>query len=174
MTKRAYVVMGAVSSGTRMLTRLLMAQGCSGDGDHWQRWDEQPPEGDLIVFRRHVPTRRRPPWAQHPNAITALQMLGYDVHAVIIVRDWFATIESAQARHWPERAETYRQNREIWRLMFRDLPEGVPFTVVTYESLVQRPAQALAALYREIGLEQIAPVEAIYDGNAKYYEVVTA
>lgn len=171
--KRAFLVMGAVSSGTRMLVRLLMAAGCDGDGsiDHNQRWDTERPEGDLIVFRRHVPTRRRPPWAQHPNAIKALQLLGYDVHAVIIVRDWFPTVQSALAAgHRQSIPAVESMNREVWRLMFRDLPDGVPFTVTTYESLVQRPERAVPALMAQLGLELQGEIEPLFDGNAKHYE----
>jgi len=175
MSKRAILVMGAVSSGTRMLTRLFVAAGCNGDGnkDHTQRWDTEQPHGDLIVWRRHVPTRRTPKWAIHENAIYALQSLGYDVHAVIIVRDWFPTVQSAlKANHRPNKAAVEEMNREVWRLMFRDLPSDVPFTVVTYESLIQRPQQAFYALCDHLGIERPSSFEAIEDGNEKHFQQV--
>ena len=59
--KRAFLVLGAESSGTRLVTRLLIAAGCHGDGGHQQPFDKwqaasSPFDGkDPIVWRRSYP-----------------------------------------------------------------------------------------------------------------------
>lgn len=55
--KRAFFVLGAQGSGTRMLTRAFISAGCAGSAEHQQPWDAEPfPAGeDDIVFRRSIP-----------------------------------------------------------------------------------------------------------------------
>lgn len=169
--KRAFVVMGPPSSGTRLLTRLLIAGGCVGDGDHVQRWDYEAPEGDLVVLRRHQPTGRLPEWAeQHGNVITALQAFGYTVVGVIITRDWHCTVQSQLAAPHAADVEEGRQlNMSCWRNIFLNLPDDVDYEIVSYESLAQRPQQVVDVLYRRLGLTSAEPVESIEDANGKYY-----
>lgn len=168
--KRAFVVMGVPSSGTRLLTRILIAAGCVGDGDYAQRYDEVPPTADLIVIRRHQPTGRPPKWARNTNIIRALQRLGYAVSVLIITRDWGCTMQSQiAAPHAADITAAHILTMGAWRAMLRRMPDDVPFEVVTYESIVQRPQAAIAALYARHGLTQIEPIEPLRDGNAKYY-----
>ena len=169
--KRAFVVMGPPSSGTRLMARLLIAGGCEGDGDHEQRWDDVAPTGDLVVFRRHQPTGRLPGWAtEHGNVITALQAMGYTVVGIIISRDWHCTTESqVAAPHVADTEEGRQLNMSCWRNIFANLPEGVEYEIVSYESLVQRPQRVVECLYQRWGLDASQPVERIEDANAKYY-----
>ena len=174
--KRAFYVMGVPSSGNRLVTRLLIAAGCEGDAEdndeHFQRWDETEPTSDLIVLKRHLPVAAIPPtWAKDPNTIKALQKLGYTVHVVIVTRDWHATLESQHRNGYTDDIiHSALWTRTLWRQMFQQLPADVDFTVVSYESLVQRPEEATTALYNYLGLKQIHAIETIEDGNDKYYE----
>lgn len=172
--KRAFVVLGPESSGTRLMTRLLMAAGCVGDGDHWQRWDELQPEEELIVIRRHrVLPSRVPPWATSDNLVLALQAIGYNVFAVIVTRDWHATACSQiAAPHAPDAHTALASMRNTWRNIFANLPADVPFEVVSYESIVQRPRQTLSMLCQRVGLPPPAGLEAVQDGNEKWYREV--
>ena len=170
MSKRAFVVMGPPSSGTRFMTRLLIAAGCDGDGDHHQRFDDTAPTTDLIVFRRHMPARRIPAWADGQNVFDALRSLGYAVTVVIMTRDRHCTIKSQLAApHADDVAGAYFWLHETWREIFKHLPDDMPFHIVSYESLVQRPYRAVTALYKQLGLEPATAFETIRDGNEKYY-----
>ena len=59
--------------------------------------------------------------------------------------------------------------RSCWRAIFRNLPDGLAFEIVSYESLVQRQTGALERMLERWGLTLVEPVEAIKDANAKYY-----
>jgi len=172
--KRAFVVMGMVSSGTRLMARIMTAAGCVGDGnhDHTQRWDTQQPEADLIVIRKHRPVPPiRPSWTKYPNVVQSLRHIGYEVHAIIITRDWYCSVESALAApHVETKEEGYGMAMMLWREMIIDMPRDTPFTIVSYESLVQRPRQVVTQLFKHLGLTQIHDIEAITDGNEKYYQ----
>lgn len=173
--KRAFLVMGPESSGTRLMTQLLIAAGCDGDGDHWQRWDEETPEAPLIVFRRHTPANRTPPWADDNDVIRGLQDLGYTVHVVLITRDWHSTIISqVEAPHAASVEEAIEKIRNAWRRIFANLQPDVDFDVVSYESLVMRPAGTVRFLFQRLGLPAPDPMPRIYDGNEKYYPALEA
>ena len=59
---RAFVVLGAESSGTRLLTRILIASGCEGSAEHEQPWDKKLPyDQPLIVWRRSLPHSEKLP-----------------------------------------------------------------------------------------------------------------
>lgn len=172
MIKRAFYVMGVPSSGTRLMTRLLISAGCVGTGDNkdYQIWDDNKPDADLIVIRRHLPRAAIPPTWSGPNVIYSLQTLGYVVHVIIMTRDWHATTESHRREGYTNDVPFSRAwMRTLWRQMFEQLPEGVDFEVVSYEALTQRPSTAVPALMARLGLDASAPFEIIEDGNEKYY-----
>jgi hypothetical protein len=159
------------------MVRLLIAAGCAGAGEtkDYQPWDEQVPQGDLIVFRRHLPQAvDRPPWSG-PNVITSLERHGYTVHVLIMTRDWHCTTASHAKEGYTADPEFSRQwLQTLWRQLFEQLPKGVAFEVVPYEALVQRPDAAIPALMARLGLNSEADFEYIIDGNEKYYAKETA
>lgn len=169
--KRAFVVMGVPSSGTRLMARILIAAGCVGDGDHAQRWDAKPPNAEpLIVIRRHQPTGRPPAWASQPNIMLELSARGYAVTGIIIARDWHSTIQSMiAAPHVRSQEAGLKLAQSAWRAIFRNLPDDCPFEVVPYEAIVARPDQWLPAFYARHGLEAAMSLERIKDRNARYY-----
>jgi hypothetical protein len=169
--KRAFVVMGPPSSGTRLMTRILIAGGCDGDGDHVQRWDDELPTGDLIVIRRHQPTGRLPEWAEsHGNIITALQAHDYTVIGVIISRDWFCTVRSQiLAPHVPNIEIGRQLNMGCWRNIFLNLPDDLDYEIVSYESIMMRPYKVIHQFYDRWNLQPTEPLEPIVDTNEKYY-----
>jgi LPS sulfotransferase NodH len=169
--KNAYLVTGPPSSGTRLMTRILIAAGCEGCGDHYQRFDDILPTAERVVVRRHYPTERPPKWAKDDNIITALQAKDYTVRVVIINRDWPCTIQSMlNAPHAGDEDEAYQWLRRSWRMIFEHMPADVDFHIVSYEGLAQRPKETTATLLSQLGLNPQCEIEAIVDGNAKYHE----
>ena len=84
---RAFLVVGAERSGTRMLTRFLLHGGCAGDDGHRQRWDwfNPPRTESLVVWRRSFPhSGLREP--NVPRMSKLLATLGYEVTIVEIRR----------------------------------------------------------------------------------------
>ena len=176
--KRAFIVLGIPSSGTRIMTRILVKMGCIGDWDHKQRWDTiEPSEETPIVIRRHYPKERSPSWVRKGNSLIGeLLLKGYLIYSIIIIRDWNATILSQiNAPHVKNYEEGEIYSQFVLQRIFQELPASVPFEVVSYESLVQRPHQVLKLMQKRIGLDPVSTEKLkeissiIKDGNAKYY-----
>ena len=167
---RAYLVLGPESSGTRMMTRLLLASGCIGDGDHAQRWDEQLPDGETpIVWRRSLPHGGE--WPSLDLMTHKLRKHGYAVFAVVMTRDWTAVARS-QMEHWNHSWESALDNlRTAYPYIFASLLKfQVPYVMVSYESLVQYGPQSLEDLLASIGLTPPDEFE-LYDATAQRLEV---
>lgn len=173
MTKRAYLVVGPESSGNRLMTRLLVAAGCQGEGDHVQRWDTHPPVSEEpIVWLRSVPHAR-----QTPDIVAMVRRLwarGYKVKVVVMLRDWHSTLASqVRMGHVKSKDQGQRHIRDAYVWIFSQVAEAsVPFYVVSFEALVARPDATMTWLCDALGLEWrdgMLP-EPVLDENAKYYE----
>ncbi|MFP4344253.1 MAG: helix-hairpin-helix domain-containing protein [Anaerolineales bacterium] len=166
---RAYLVAGAESTGTRLVTQILLAAGCRGDRGHAQRWDTRLPEGETpIVWRRSFP--HGDTWPLLKELLGYLGEAGYAVTVVVTTRDWWATARS-QVRHGHahDEAEALAHLQEAYRRIFAALEEqGGDYQVVGYEGLVQRPETVIPWLCEQLGLPTPARRPAIYDGNAAY------
>ncbi len=169
----AYLVLGPESSGTRMMTRLLLAAGCIGDGGHEQRWDERLPDGETpIVWRRSLP--HGGDWPSIDLMTHRLRERGHRVHGVVMARDWTAVVRS-QREHWGHTWETALDNlRTAYPYIFASLLKfQVPYVMVSYESLVQHGPQSLNDLLGSIGLTPPAEFE-LHDATARRLQEVTA
>jgi LPS sulfotransferase NodH len=83
MDKRAFLVLGPESSGTRLMTKLLMVAGCYGDDGHVQRLDRDPlPNVPFEVVNYEALVSR-------PQAVTAQLMtrLGLPAPAEVSIYD---------------------------------------------------------------------------------------
>lgn len=170
LNKRAFVVLGPESSGTRLTTQLLIDAGCYGDATHIQRLDLQgaPAWAWSVVWRRSAPFCRS--WPDLSALVNHVGALGYQVTAVVTVRDWYAMVQSQiRAGHVADEAQALAHIQRAYRLIFNSIA-GVPFVTCVYESLVQRPKAATKALLNTLRLLPVVSTT-IYDGNARYYEV---
>lgn len=169
VSKRAILVLGPESSGTRMMTKVLIAAGCDGDGDAVQRWDDIIPTGELIVWRRSVPHAGR--WPDIAQMVKALRAAEYDVSAIVTSRAWWPMAQSqVRRRHVWKLADAYEHLRLAYPHIFMALAEAqVPFVVSSYEDIVARPIKAFAALLNQIGLT-VPDNLYVYDGNQKWYD----
>ncbi len=180
--KKAYLVLGPESSGTRLITRLLIDAGCFGDGDHEQRLDKQddeskelleeaalPHDETPVVWRRSYPHAER--WVDISRAVGQLRERGYAVSAVLTTRDWFPMIQSQRNGHPHVLNEEIglRNVRQAYRTIFRYLPEDVPFVMASYESIVRYRRRAVRKLLEMLQLLPPRLVHSIEDGNAKWY-----
>lgn len=133
---RAFLVAGPESSGNRALAALLVAAGCQGEGSTNQpQGIEDIPEGQpLYVLIQH---RRLAYWS------AALIRRGYGVRILILVREPHATACSAckvghHDDYWTARSsrrQCIAENIGAAEIM------GLPWEIVTYESLEQEGAR---------------------------------
>jgi len=169
--KRAFLVLGPASSGTRFVTRLMIAAGCTGSAEHAQPFDNDPPnDEELIVWRRSYP--HGTDWPDAFEMIEDLRLRGYSVGVVVCMRDWHSICSSqVRVKHTPNIYQAQTATRIAYRNIFRDIARAIAaYWVISYESIVARPTQAAQAFVRMLGLE-IEPgrIPEVKDGNAKYY-----
>ena len=169
MGKRCIFVFGPESSGTRLWTQILVGAGCDGTGNHDQPFDKVDPIDDLIVWRRSFPYAAR--WPVIEDLARRLDALGYDqFHALVPTRDWHAMMGSqVRHAHVGNRAAALTHLIRAYPSIFCQLDDcGIPFTVVSFEALVQRPVAYMRETKHLLGLEAPRGI-IVYDANAKWY-----
>jgi len=166
----AYLVVGPESSGTRLMTRIIMACGVKGDDGHRQRWDDLnfPPARQDIVFRRSIPHGGIIP--DIPTIVNKMEGRGYTVMMVVMVRDPYVMAKSQiRNRHVNDLVEAYANIANAYRLIANYVGTGrVPSFFVPLEALVLHH-QAARYITSLLGLHLRERVD-IYDPNAPYYE----
>ncbi|MEM6700174.1 MAG: hypothetical protein AAF599_17350, partial [Bacteroidota bacterium] len=117
--KRAFLVLGAESNGSHLVTDILINAGCIGHaGNHvpWQPnnkvlhrgikkpweykfptdlqpWDKKMPTNENpIVWRRSIPHGKQ--WINLTKMILDLKERGYQVKAIVVTRDSYAALQS--------------------------------------------------------------------------------
>lgn len=173
--RRAFIVVGPESSGTKLLTRILIGMGCWGDDGDAQRLDKGfPSEGiDCIVWRRSFPCLKQ--WPILSKIFRNLLNTGFDkVTCFVTSRDWTAMASSQVKRGHVatiKQAEINIQRAYLDIFRALDMWCGNPFEIVNYEALVARPyefCQALAQAH-ELEMTTASGEMAIHDGNRKHY-----
>lgn len=162
---KAFLVLGPESTGTRLMTQILISAGCQGDAGHFQKFDEYIPEVTPIVWRRSYPH-----FGNWPNLFVMLEELAnYECHAIVTVRHPHATERSQVANKHVKTTKIARENvSKAYQRIFMSLStSGTPFTVIPFESLMLHPAQSQYALFEMLGLSG-QPL-AIRDENRKHY-----
>lgn len=166
--KRAYLVLGAESSGTRFMRAILKSAGCLCETEGlWQQWDDAPPVDQTpIVWHQSYPHGNR--W---PDLRELVAPLGtYSLRAVVMVRDWYCVSQSQ--RGWHNEAVIRQNLRRAYPLILNDLCAlSIPFWMVTYESLVLNYEPLARWLLRELELPDDRPLPRLVDGNTKWYVV---
>lgn len=151
--KRAFIVVGPESSGTRMLTKILMAGGCIGDDSHFQPFDKvEKIDGDPIVWRRSVPHNGR-------DLILAdmLRKLPYhEVTVVVILRDWHCTeLSQVSNKHVSEMETATKNIKDAVKTIFLQIAAlGLDYAVFTYESFLLYPTLTQKFLFQRLGLNE--------------------
>lgn len=170
MSRDAVLVLGPESSGTRLMTRILIAAGCHGQDGHHQEWDRALPEDGRapIVWRRSFPHGGQ--WPDIVAMSHQLRQRGYVVKAVVLAREPQALERSQVAAGHVGTVEEARWHlqRAYQRIMTGLTRAEVEYILVPYEALVLHPAPVQAYLARRLDLPA-SPHVAVYDGNAKWY-----
>lgn len=172
--KRAYLVLGPESSGTRLITRILIAGGCHGTDDHVQAFDRCIPDPlTPIVWRRSLPHGHNHEWPNIKNLIWYLINLGRDVNVVCCTRDMECTIDSQLFWGHVTTDAAARQNIiRAYREMFDGVQSlGVKCQVVSYESLIAHPRNSQRILLESLGLDATEDTDgyvSITDENSKH------
>jgi hypothetical protein len=173
---RAFLVLGPESSGTRLLTRVLMAGGCAGDDGMVQRFDSwQFGKQDPIVWRRSVPYTASHLWPNiELDLLKPLRRHGYDdIMALVTTRDWFSLWRSQvdpKNGHAPNEAAALENIQLAYLEIFKQLGNlKLPFLVVAYEALVFFKKQAVLPLLKKLGLRGQPNLVVIRNQLGKYY-----
>lgn len=169
--KKAYLVVGPESSGTRMMTEIFVKGGCFGDFTHDQKLDngdESNFKKDLIVWRRSYPHGGQ--WPDLEFMYNYLKGRHYKVYVVVMTRDMHAMALS-QVKTWKRVYDgAINSIRTAYATIFSQLLRAnLPYIVVSYESLVQRGIEVLKKTLPLIDFEAPESFE-FYDGNEKWYE----
>lgn len=170
MNRRALLVFGPESAGNHLLMQCLIDAGCEGDADDVQRWDTQDPDAPLIVWGKSVPSNGE--WPDIRRMAARLWRLGYEIQAVVITRNWHATIQS-QLRHGRvgDEGAALANLRRAYSHIFTGLAAaGIDYVVCHYDYLVTAPAVSLAYLCGVLSLP--IPNSTHVANENKKYEVL--
>ena len=152
---RAYIVIGAESSGTRYMTSLLIAAGCHGDSTHEQRWDNSLPDDHHdIVWRRSFP--HGPLMPNLALMVNRVEQAGYEPLFVITVRSVLPCVESHIIQeHSRDRTHARDKIAEAMRSIWGQLKDlqRYPWIMVTYEDLMTS-VERRKDFIRSIGLDE--------------------
>lgn len=189
--RKIYIVIGGESTGTRMVTKLMMQGGCYGEDEHSQfmdghvkeqRWDriKKIIETQPIVWRRSFPHD-----AEYPNISREMveplrQGCGLsdrDFYFLVTFRDWFPASRSAAIRgHSSTPYTAIEKMREAYIQIFQFFSRfpAIDFYMVSYEGLVTYPHFAVPIMYRQAELHvpiQKMPllIKDISDKNYKHF-----
>lgn len=178
-----YLVLGGVSSGCRLVTRLLIAAGVEGDGNHIQRFDTNIPEGyQNIVWRRSYPHGKPGSSDRWPDALAMIEKAeqsGYQLkHIIVTHRDWNAASHSAARRRAsiPSVSKAIEFNRRAFLMIYQslnDLKSSRDFndyTMCSYDQLVAFPSLYSNWLIKHLGLKWERESEEIFNSNLKFYK----
>jgi hypothetical protein len=157
-TRKCFLVYGPESSGTRVMTNLLVNWGCAGEGGHSQLidsdvwWRAVKDKPDYLVWRRSFPHGGI--WPEPSMMIRRLSDHGYQPHFVITLRSKTPCVESqVKVGHVRSHKEgEFKLLQAMCQITAFAISFGVPWSMVTYEGLIY--SQKLRrALCKELGLK---------------------
>ncbi|GIW80410.1 MAG: hypothetical protein KatS3mg105_2217 [Gemmatales bacterium] len=170
---RCYLVCGPTSSGNRLVTRLLVAAGCAGKGDHYQPWDIPGqwdrvalPQADQqsVVLCRSLPHGVEGCWPDLHCLLGDILASGYEPFVVVTVRDPTCSERSHVLNH--ACAGDYCR---AYRTIFSAIGD-LPWTFAVYESLLLGGLAAVNALLGRCGLSALAELpEPVRNENIKHW-----
>lgn len=171
--KRAFLVLGPESSGTRLLTEILLGAGCQGSADHDQAFDRHLDTArNLIVWRRSMPhgsgSHRR--WPDLDNEmLTPLVRRGFQVAVFATIRSHYCMVRSQLAV--PHVSSLQEAERNVAEAMLRIATfasrNRLPIRYVPYEEIIHSSAAIILSLAERNLRPERLPF--LIDGNKKYF-----
>lgn len=166
--KRAILIFGVESSGTRLWTEHCIACGCEGSATHDQPFDKSlEGAGPLIVWRRSFPHFSEMP--DIPEMLDRLDAAGYsDVSAFWCRRDLFCTIKSQVHAGHAKTEEEARERTERGLATIGSFIKStdLPCLIVAYEGLADLDYRTRLLL--TFGFTPRRELPTIRDENAKW------
>jgi len=173
--KLAVLVLGLESSGTKMLTKILIDNGFSGCADFNQPFDTKLEDHTLIVWRRSFPYgwRGSPADTTWPNLSDMIQQLknkNYEIKVLVIQRDFIPMYKSQQFwHHVRTKKETIDNYQKGLPMIFEGIKQ-LPFYCVYYESLLKNASIILKEVFNWLGVERETIIHEIKDEDSKWFK----
>lgn len=125
---------------------------------------------DPVVWRHSVPEAFE--WPEAASHVKLLEEAGRKVRAFVIVRDWWPMAHSQVANRHVKSIEAAIDNlKRAYTVTLNSLSQhGCDYHMVTYESFVLHPDEAVRILMNIAGLPMPDDYEKPIDQNAKWYE----
>jgi len=189
--RKVYIVLGGESTGTRMVTDLMVKGGCWGDAGHHQKMDDFVREGNWsyikkltesipIVWRRSFPHDKHFIDIYEELVFPLIKNCGFegrDIFFLVMVRDWFCASRSASIMgHSDTPVEAIDKLKEAYARMFSFFSafSSFDYYMVSYEGIIKWAAYAVPVLFRQVGLsvpinKMPNMIKSIVDNNYKHF-----
>lgn len=168
--KKAFLILGAESSGTRFLTEIFVNSGVAGSAEHQQLFDVQDPTEDVIVWRRSVPHGLDPELPDIVGMIRKLRKLKYEVKALVIHREISATLASQFKNFEAITSEemAFDRYQKAYLHIYEAIKKtNITYLVVTYESLYLNQLAVLDGIKERFDIELKS--QKVRNENSKWY-----
>lgn len=186
---KAFIVVGGESTGTRLVTQLLINVGCVGDSGKAQRLDKFSKEDSLrdlmsegkfprVVWRRSVPHASRMPNLEEELMYPLLGMYKRgEIFVVVTTRNWLCAARSAvNAGHCRDLASALVRLERAYTHIFEFLKKHskMRYHMVSYDALISSGNFYLPYLFGQLQLnvpfdEAVKMARTFYNGNTKHY-----
>lgn len=175
-SKKAFFVIGPESSGTRLMTSILVEDcGVYGEYSHYQlKFEDKETlapkfnthEEQHVAFRRSLPHARL--WPNLYETIRIIQDAKYVVTMLILHRDWNAMIQSqVKNGHVGSSSEARFNIKRAYREIFTAINGiGLDYINIVYECL--KTIGYVKWLSSELELPFVEKIQ-VTDENKKYY-----
>lgn len=161
--KKAFLILGPESTGTRLHARMLKANGVFGGDGHYQKLDVMDRgllEGHETVFLRRSFPHGGKKVSISPQVIALFE--GYPITAIVTMRAWKYILGSSNQIKTDKRVgEEYRR---IFEFIFE---HNLAYVMSSMEALIAHPGAQQAWLFHTLGLP-LQKVIDIRDCNSKY------
>lgn len=170
---KVVLVIGAASTGNKLMTSILIESGYMGYISQTNNFDIQLPlakDHPKVVLRRSFPYGRV--WPNLKDICHSFKCNGYENITVIVnMRNTFCTCKSQMFRgHVTTYSKALQDISKAYKMIFSDLSvlENIEYYIVSYDELIKEPYFTLKHLSDDLGLE-LSCLITIEDENRKHY-----
>lgn len=170
--KRALLVLGPESSGTRLMTEILVRSGCkgsSGDSQPMADLNHAGSQEGNIVIRYSLPHTRV--WPDIAYTAERLRAHGFQVLAVVMTRAWWPMMESQAKRgHIAHQASAMINISKAYPFILGHIgKQNIPYIMVSYEEMILNPGGYIPRTCAMLHVPNPVPFPEIRNENLKHY-----